>query len=291
MKVLLVGATGVLGSRLYIDLKNQGWKALGTYCEPAPEEGMTYLDLRDREGIEKTIDSFDPDIAILSGGVTNVDLCESEKDLAEDINVEGSIELIKKIKERNKKIVFLSTDYVFDGKKGPYREEDIPSPLNIYGMTKLKVENEIKKRLNDYLIIRTAQLFGKEKNGVNFSLKIINNMRSNKKVYAAEDFYCTPTYVGDLSLAIIKLIESRKNGTYHVAGTDFINRVEFIEKIANIFNLNKDLIEKVSLKDLKLKAKRPKKAGLCVEKIKKELDVPVHTCNEGLKLLREEMEL
>ena len=105
---------------------------VGTYCSPVLEEGLLHVDLKDRECIEKTLDSSDPDVVILSGGITNVDLCEERPELTEEVNKKGSIQLVKYIKRRNKKIVFLSTDYVFDGENGPYSEEDSISPINIY---------------------------------------------------------------------------------------------------------------------------------------------------------------
>ena len=287
MKLLIVGASGVLGTRLHNDTIKKKWVTLGTYCSHE-HNGLFYLDLRDKESINKVFNFFNPEVVVLTGGITDVDFCEIKPRLAEEINIKGTIDLIKKTKEHNAKLVFLSTDYVFDGENGPYKEEDKPSPINVYGRTKLEVEQFIKDSFKDHLIIRTAQLYGIDNRGRNFAVKIIHDMQNNKYIYAADDFYCTPTYVGSLSQGVIKLIENHKKGIYNIAGTDFLNRYEYVNKISDIFNLKKSLIQKVKLKDLNLKAKRPKKVGLKIDKLKKEIDVPLYNCDEGLRLLKKE---
>lgn len=287
MKLLLIGASGVLGSRLYNDAIRKKWNTLGTYCLHECE-GLFNLDIRDRKGAEKIFNFFKPDIVVLAGGITDVDLCELRPGLAEDVNIKGTLNMVKRIKGQGAKLVFLSTEYIFDGERGPYKEDDRPAPLNAYGRTKLEAESIIKSLLKNSLIVRTAQLYGRDIQCKNFAVKIIHNMKNNRKVYAADDFYCTPTYAGGLSASIIELIEKNKSGIYHIAGTDFINRCEYVNKIADIFRLDKNLIVKVKLKDLRLKAKRPKRAGLRVDKAKSELDTPLYDCEKGLRLLKRE---
>ncbi|MFC1667576.1 SDR family oxidoreductase [Candidatus Omnitrophota bacterium] len=288
MKLLLVGASGVLGRRLYNDAIKKKWNVLGTYCSHECD-GLFPLDLKDKKSVEKVFNFFNPEVMVLAGGITNVDLCESKPKFAEEVNIKSTLNLMKKAKERGAKSVFLSTDYIFDGENGPYKEDDKPAPVNVYGRTKLEAEYAIKGILKDYLIVRTAQLYGPDHQSKNFTVKIIHNMQNNKKIYAADDFYCTPTYVGSLSASIIELITNHKTGVYHAAGTDFINRYEYVDKIADVFMLSRDVIERVKLKDLYLKAKRPKKAGLKIDKIKKETKTPLYNCEEGLKLLKKEI--
>jgi len=288
MKLLLIGASGVLGSRLYNDAIKKKWNVLGTYCA-RKNEALYYLDLKHRKSIEGIFRFFKPELVILAGGITNVDQCQIEPKLAYEVNVKGSLDIIKKAKQVGAKLVFLSTDYVFDGKKGPYKEEDKPSPINIYGKTKLEVEESIKGLLKDYLIVRTAQIYGLDPRSKNFAIKILRIMKNNKKIYAACDSYSTPTYVGGLSNSILGLIEMKKSGIFNVSGADFLNRYEYVIEIADIFELNKALIEKVKLKDLNLKAERPKRAGLKIDKIKRELGVFLYGCREGLNLLKKDV--
>ena len=159
MKLLIIGASGVLGSRLYNDTVIKKWAVMGTYCSHAHEE-LFYLNLKDGKSVEETFSFFHPDVVVLAGGITDVDLCEERPGLAEDVNIKGTLTVAKKAKECGAKLVFLSTDYIFNGENGPYWEQDAPHPINIYGRTKLEAENIIKGLLKDYLIVRTAQLYG-----------------------------------------------------------------------------------------------------------------------------------
>jgi len=292
---------------------------MGTYCSHECV-GLSYLDVRDKDSLEKVFSLFKPEVVVMAGGIANVDLCTLKPKLARDVNIKGTLNLVKKVKEYGSKLVFVSTDYIFDGENGPYKETDKPNPINTYGMTKLEAESIIRSKLKDYLIVRTAQLYGaaerssapklirakltafasllRERNGVaerssapnsNFTLKIIHNMRSGKKVYTADDLYSTPTYSGLLSEMVIKLIEKNATGIYHSAGAEFIDRYDYVNKIADIFKLDKSLIQRVKLKDLKLKAKRPKKGGLRIDKIRKTIDIAPGNCEHYLKLFKEEL--
>lgn len=288
MKLLIIGASGVLGTKLYKDAVKKKWDAMGTYCSHE-RKGLLHLDVRDKSSLEKVFNIFKPETVVMAGGITDVDLCTLNPKLAEDVNIKGTSNLVEKIKESSSKLVYVSTDYIFDGENGPYKEEDKPNPVNKYGETKLEAENIISFGLENYLIVRTAQLCGIDHTGKNFVLKIIRGMQSGKKVYAADDLYSTPTYAGLLSDILIKLIEKKSKGVYHGAGAEFINRYDYVSKIADVFGLDKTLMQKVKLKDLKLKAARPPKGGLRIDKIKKEKITSAYDCETGLKLLKEEL--
>ncbi|MBU1853239.1 MAG: SDR family oxidoreductase [Candidatus Omnitrophica bacterium] len=288
MKILLIGASGVLGNRLYNDTIKKKWNILGTYCS-RESEGLCYLDLKNRKSIEKIFRLFSPEVIVLAGGLADVDQCQIKPKLAYEVNVKGTLEIIKKVKQYGAKLVFLSTDYVFDGKDGPYKEKDRPAPVNIYGRTKLEGEQSVKGLLKNYLIIRTSQIYGLDSRSKNFAIKIISNMQTNKRIYAACDFYSTPTYVGSLSCGIIELLEKGRGGTFNIAGTDFISRCEYVNKIADIFNLDKRFIKKVKLRDLKLRAPRPPKAGLNATKISGISKNILLSCTQGLNVFKKEM--
>jgi dTDP-4-dehydrorhamnose reductase len=291
MKLLIIGASGVLGGRLFNDTIKKKWNSMGTYCSHK-RPGLSCLDVSDKNSLEKVFDFFRPEYTVMAGGITNVDLCALKPKLAEEVNIKGTLNLVKKIKEYSSKLVYVSTDYIFDGKNGPYKENDKPNPINIYGRTKLEAENIVRAELKDYLIVRTCQLYGvAERSSApdsNFAIKIIRNMRAGKKVYAADDLYSTPTYSGSLSDIVIKLIEKKAKGIYHGAGTEFISRYDYVRKIADIFKLDKALIRKVKLKDLNLKAKRPKKGGLKIDKVKKEKNIKTYDCKTGIMLLKKQ---
>jgi len=287
MKLLIIGASGVLGARLYNDAIKKRWNVLGTYCSHE-YEGLFHLDITNKKEIDKIFKFFEPEAVILAGGITDVDLCEIKPRLAEEVNIKGTLNVIKRVKTSGARFVFISTDYVFDGRSGPYSESDNPSPINVYGRTKLEAELAIKDILKDGLIVRTSQIYGFDPTGKNFTVKIIHNMKRHKNVLAAEDFYATPTYTGLLSEAIMALLERNIYGIYNVAGTDFVDRYSYVKIITEVFNLDISLIKKVTLDDLHLKANRPYKAGLKVERIKKTIDVRLLNCMEGLMMLKKE---
>jgi|SRR3989338_5805829 len=288
MKLLIIGASGVLGSRLYNDAIKKKWNTLGTFCSHE-FEGLLHLDVTDKGSMEKVFNFFRPDAVVMAGGITDVDLSALKPKLAKDVNIKGTQNLVKKVKEYGAKLIYTSTDYVFDGESGPYKEEDKVNPINIYGRTKLEAERLAGSKLRDSLIVRTSQLYGVDHIGRNFIVKIIRNMNSGKNIYAADDFYSTPTYAGLLSEMIIKLIEKDSKGLYHCAGPEFINRYDYVSKIADMFGFDKKMIRKVKLKDLKLKAVRPPKGGLKINKIEKENIVKTYDCYTGLALLKREM--
>ena len=292
MKLLIIGASGILGSRLLNDAISKKWDTLGTYCSHECD-GLIYLDVRDMSSMEKAFNFFRPKTVVMAGGITDVDLCTLKPKLAEDVNIKGTLNLVKKIKEYGSKLVYISTDYIFDGENGPYKEEDKTNPINKYGETKLEAENIVRTKLKEHLIVRTCQLYGIAERSPapnkNFAIKIIHNMQNNKKVYAADDLYSTPTYAGSLSEIIIKLIEKNSKGIYHGAGAEFINRYDYVNKIADVFGLNKNLIQRVKLKDLELKAKRPKKGGLKIDKIYKSISITPGSYEHYLRLFKKEL--
>ncbi len=278
---------------------------MGTYCSHECV-GLFYLDVRDKNSMKEAFNLFEPEVVVMAGGITDVDLCTLKPKLSEDVNIRGTMNLAKNIKEHGSKLIYISTDYIFDGENGPYKEDDKPNPINIYGRTKLEAENIIKSKLKDYLIVRTAQLYGalhlrggqnallaggevKVVQSSNFTVKIIHNMRNGKNVYAADDLYSTPTYSGLLSDILIKLIEKKSEGVYHGAGAEFINRYDYVNKIADIFWLDKKLIQKIKLKDLELKAVRPPKGGLKIDKVVKEKIAKPYDCKTGLTFLKKDI--
>jgi len=288
MKILIIGATGTLGSRLYNDAIKKKWNTLGTFSTHECD-GLFYLDVRERDSIRKVLRLFGPGAVVLAGGITDVDLCEMKPKLARDVNIKGTRNLVKEIKGYGSKLVYISTDYVFDGKNGPYKETDRTNPINTYGETKLEAENIAMASIKDCLVVRTSQLYGVDYAMRNFAVKIIRSMRTGKKVYAADDFYSTPTYAGYLSEIIIRLLEKSASGVYNGSGSLFINRYDYMREITTVFNLDKNLIKLVKLKDLKLKAKRPLKGGLVIEKIKKEGITGEYDLRPGLEFMKKEM--
>lgn len=261
MKTLVFGASGFVG----FYLKNY-FKAIGT--SSSDKEGYRKVNFLNKNEISHIIESEKPELIINSAGLTNVDECERNPELAFKLNGETVSAIIDGAKKVNAKLIQISTDYVFDGKTGNYKEKDKTNPINIYGKSKLAGEESTLSYENS-IILRIEMPYGINlaKNKTVFFESMINNLREGKEVNAAVDQIISPTYVGDIGKAIDILIKNNERGIFHLASREHLSRYEFVEKIAEIFGFNKSLIRKTSLDDFKFAAQRPKNTFLNIEKI------------------------
>lgn len=284
MKVLIIGASGFVGNELYAAFCHH--QVFGTYCKtPVPE--MTPLDITHKEEVERVLDSLCPDAIIQPAAQPWVDFCEQNSQESENINFNGAQYIIDWCQKNKKYYLFMSTDYVFDGKNGPYKEDALTHPLNVYGMHKLRVEQEILKKLPDTgCIARTTTVYGWEKAGKNFVAKFIKTLEEGKESPVVCDQFATPTYVVDLAHAVVRLLEEKKIGIYHTAGPKYMSRLAFAEQIATVFGLNKELIRSISTEELKQSAQRPRKGGLICQKIERELGIRFKTPFDALEEMK-----
>ncbi|MEM5830511.1 MAG: SDR family oxidoreductase [Candidatus Aenigmatarchaeota archaeon] len=271
-KILITGSTGLLGywiSKIFIESNFNVYLVYNTHEPKFKDAEKIALDITNFEKVKETLKKVKPDVIIHSAALTDVDLCEKEKELAYNVNVNGTRNFIKSLYTLNlsSKFIYISTDYVFDGQKGNYREYDIPNPINYYGLTKLLGE-EVTKTYNNYIIIRTSALFGFSPSGKeNFGLIALKKLINNEKVKAFVDQIVSPTYVEFLADAIFKLIKLEiSNDILHIAG-EAMSRYDFALKLAKILN-KENLIEKSFLNEANFIAKRPKNSSLNVEKQK-----------------------
>ncbi|MCK4497212.1 MAG: dTDP-4-dehydrorhamnose reductase, partial [Candidatus Aenigmarchaeota archaeon] len=266
-KILVTGGAGLLGSKL-IKLGSKDFEIIACYNRNKPGFGnIQKMDVIDRERVLEVVEKEKPDTIVHTAALTNVDYCEDHGEDAWKINVEGTRNIIEAAKRVNTKIVYVSTEYVFDGEHGPYSEDDETSPLGIYAKTKLKGEEAVKDSGLDYMIIRTTVLYGIDKYKHNFVTWVIENLRNNEEIRVVTDQYGSPSFADGVARIIIELIKNRKRGIYNVVGSDMVNRYEFALKIARVFNLNPKLIKPVTTEELKQKSPRPKNAGLKTDKI------------------------
>lgn len=285
-KALIIGASGLVGSYLLRKARD-AYETIGTFHN-CPASGLIKLDVTDNISVKKTISEFDPDFVFFLGAMANVDLCEQEKGLCRLVNVEGVKNVAFAVKECGSKLIFYSTDYVFDGKSGPYKEDSRESPVSVYGKSKLMAEEIIKSSLKDFLIIRTSCVFGWHAQEKNFILTLIKKIKNREVINAAVDQITTPTYARDLADVSLKLAGADKNGIYNAAGSSFISRYDLALAAADIFCLDKGLIRAVKTEELSQKAKRPLNGGLDVSKIEKELGIIMPTAQSGLLRMKEE---
>jgi len=284
MRVFIVGASGFIGSIL-LDYFSKEHEVYGSfYSNPIKE--LIHLDMADKKAVMDIITSLRPDVIILPAANSNVEYCEEYPKETWYVNVEGSKNLIKPAQDIGAKFVFFSSDYIFDGAKGPYSEEDIPNPINEYGKQKLAVEKLIKSSLENYLTIRVTVVYGWEKRGKNYVMGIIRNLNNGRTMKVPYDQIGSPTYANNMVQVVKELVESDKTGVYHVAGSDLMDRYAFAKNVADIFELDDSLLMPVTTNELGQKAKRPLKAGMKITKVQKDVSIHLMGVREGLEEMK-----
>jgi dTDP-4-dehydrorhamnose reductase len=270
VKVLVIGASGQVGHYVGWLAQKHGHHVMGT-CLSRARSGLLKLDITRRDECESLAHIFKPDVVALAGALTNVDKCETEPDLARAVNVEGTRNVLETFSQTRAVMVYFSTEYVFDGKDGPYRESDPMHPISIYGQTKADAENLVRKYPHRWLIIRTTVVYGYEPDGKNFFMQLLNRFRKGEPMRVPSDQFSSPTFNFNLAQATLGLVGRDCLGTYHVAGNRVMSRVEFAQTICTIFHLDHHLIQPVTTAELGQKAARPLNAGLLVSKAEGEL--------------------
>jgi dTDP-4-dehydrorhamnose reductase len=249
-------------------------------------------DLTNREHIKKIIFDFCPDFIINSAAYTNVDLSETEREAAWKVNVKAVEYISEAARVIDAHIIHISSDYIFDGKNGPYSENAKPNPLGYYARTKLASENALRISGTFNTILRTNVLYGINSScKVDFVRWLINSLKDGKRVSIVTDQINNPTFVDDLVQGISKVIEYKKPGIYHIGGREFLSRFEFSLRIADFFNLDKNLIEPITTNELNQVSRRPLKSGLIILKAETELGYKPHTISESLSAIKRELAL
>ena len=296
-RILITGSNGLLGQKVVEILSRSNYPLLLVSLEPESvfdEDIFPYrqLDLTHKQEVRRVLDEFEPDIIVNTAAVTDVDLCEKERALAWRVNV-GSVEnLAHAANLVGAKIIHLSTDYVFDGEKGPYGESDRPNPISYYGRTKFASENVLRIAGTPSAIIRTMVLYGiGKKVKSNFALWLYHNLKENKQIRVVDDQIGNPTLVDDLAFGILKIIELERTGLYHIAGADLVSRYDFALSLCKIFGFNKTLITPVKSSQFKQPAPRPLKSGLITIKAEVELGLKMSGVERGLTILKNQLPL
>lgn len=256
--------------------------------------GMNYkqLDITQKNKVREVILDFFPDFVINTAAFTNVDKSESEKETAWKINVSGVENIALYAWTIDAHLIHFSTDYIFDGKNGPYTEDDKPNPIGYYGRTKLASENSIRTSGVRYTIIRTNILYGPAKYGrPDFVKWVINSLRAGQTIKIVTDQIGNPTYIDDIVSAVNKIIELKREGIYNIGGADQFSRFDFTLRIAKFFSLDEKLIQPIITKELNQPAPRPHKSGLITLKAEAELEYLPHTSEEAFTLMKKELDL
>jgi dTDP-4-dehydrorhamnose reductase len=296
-RILICGANGLLGQRLSLMLSTQNdYEVLNTSIERSfvyDKKLFDYnqLDLINRSDVKSLISSFQPDVILNAAAATNVDWCESNREEAWKANVTAVENLAEASRKVGAILIHVSSDYVFDGKNGPYDETARPNPLGYYGKTKLAGENAIRSAEIRHAIMRTNVLYG---SGIgvkaNFALWVINSLKAGKQITVVDDQFGNPTFVGDLAMAMEKAFELDREGIFHVGGGDQMSRYDFALVAAEVFNLDASLIKRIKTSDLIQASPRPMVSGFITLKAETQLGMRFLTAREGLMLLKHELQ-
>ena len=267
-RALVVGASGQVGRSAARALAAAGYAVTGTYAaHPAP--GLVPLDLRDDGAIRRLVRDVRPAVCVLTSALTHVDRCEDEPALAEALNARAPEVLAEACREAGTRLVHLSTEYVFDGASGPYREDDPPSPLCAYGATKLEGERRVLARMPDALVLRTTVVYSWDPGGKNFVMQLRERLGAGQRMRVPVDQISSPTYAPDLAAAIVALAPCRDvAGVLNVVGPDVVDRMTFAVAAAHALGLDERLLDPVTTASLGQRARRPLRAGLRIERLR-----------------------
>jgi dTDP-4-dehydrorhamnose reductase len=295
-RILITGSNGMLGQRaVQFYSSKENIELLATSVEEKSVVGtVEYIssDIKNRDSIKKVIHDYCPDFIVHTAAFTNVDLSEKLREEAWKINVKGVEYIGEAARVIDAHIIHISTDYIFDGKDGPYDENAIPAPVGYYGRTKLASENTLKISGTFFTILRTNILYGIAPNSrPDFVRWVVSSLRNKQEISIVKDQIGNPTFIDDLVQAINKIIEFRKIGVYNIGGKEFLSRLDFTYKIADYFNLSKSLILPITTEELKQPARRPLKSGLLILKAETELGYKPHTISESLAAMKKELNL
>ena len=294
-KVLITGANGFLGNYLTALLVHN-YKVIATgkgACRiNLPHENFCYesLDFTQKDAVACLFQKVKPDIVVHAGAISQPDTCELNKEFAYQSNVESTKFLLAQSNFLKSFFVYVSTDFVFDGQRGMYIEEDIPNPVNYYGRTKLLSENAVQAYEYDWSIVRTVLVYGAPQSGRDNILTLVaKSLKEGKMSRIVNDQVRTPTYVEDLAGAINTIIAKKATGIYHISGNEVLTPYQMTIAVAKYLGLKESLIEPVTANTFQQPALRPPKTGFRLAKAERELGYKPISFEEGLqKTFREE---
>jgi len=289
LKVLVTGSAGLVGRQVVKDLSNTH-QVFSCYNESKPEYGDSVkMDLKNHEMISSTLTEKNPDIVIHLAAMTGVDLCEKEKTSASEINTKSTEIIAKECSKLNSFLVYVSTDYVFDGNLGMYKEDDITNPLGFYGESKLEGEKVVQNFSTNWCIARTSTPFGLHPTKKSFPMWVIENLQKQKQIDILIDQFTSPTYIPNLSRMLIEISERRITGIIHAAGASKISRYQMASMISDKLNLDGTLLKQISINKMKWVARRPKDSSLDVSRASSILNEKPQKIDQSLNLFIDEM--
>ncbi len=293
MKILLTGSNGLLGQKLVELIVNKGEHALIATARGANrlpiKKGYTYqsLDITNKNEVAAVIDKHKPDAVINTAAMTNVDQCELEKEAGWDANVNSVKYLVEACEKHNCYLLHLSTDFIFDGTKGPLTEDETPAPVNYYGEGKLAAEKIILNSNLKWAMARTVLVYGivSDMSRSNIILWVKNSLENSKPINVVNDQWRTPTLAEDLAMGCYLIVNQQAEGIYNISGKDMLTPYDMAIKVKDYFDLDGSFISKADSSTFSQPAKRPLKTGFVIDKARNELGYAPHSFDEGIKIV------
>jgi dTDP-4-dehydrorhamnose reductase len=293
LKAIVTGASGLFGSCLVELALKEGFEVYSGYYEHLVNIGHPFkLNVTNSGAIMNTFSRIRPDIVVHAAALTDVDLCERDKVFAYQTNIDGTRNIIDACRRFGVYLVYISTDYVFQGDKGMYKEDDSCSPVNYYGNSKLESEKLVKSSGLDYLVVRASVIFGSRPalGKVNFALWALEKLRKEETIHILVDQFISPTLNSSLAEMVLEAVNRWFTGVYHMSGATRLSRFDFVTKLAEIFDLDRLLIRPAKMGDMNWFAMRPNDSSLDVRKATSQLRHKPLNIDEAVRRLKFEME-
>ena len=295
IKIIITGSNGLLGQTLLnLLLKEKNKYQVFGFSKGENRSGrndFSYVsvDITDEYQLRKSILEINPNFIINTAAMTNVDTCEKDKENCDKLNIEAVKYLMQISSEIKAHVIHISTDFIFDGEKGFYKETDSPNPLSYYGLSKLKSEEVLINSDINYTILRTILVYGKvfDMSRSNLVLWVKEMLENKKEITIVNDQYRMPTYVEDLALACIIAIDKKATGIFNISSNQLLSVYEIAQQIAEVFGLDKRLIKPISTSTLNQTAPRPAKTGFDLSKTNSELGFYPKSFKEDLQRFKE----
>jgi dTDP-4-dehydrorhamnose reductase len=296
-KVLVTGSNGLLGQKLVYKLKERQDVELFASARGEnrllDQTGYAYLplDVTDKSNVEEVIGQVKPDWIIHTAGMTQVDDCEKDHLSCDLANITAVQYIVDTAEIFGSRLINISTDFIFNGAKGPYREDDEPDPLSYYGLSKLKGEQIVRNSRLDWVIIRTVLVYGIVDNmsRSNIVLWVKDALEKGQTINVVNDQFRSPTLVEDLADGCILAMDRNASGIYNISGKDQLSIIDLVRQVADYYQLDKTLINPVSSTTLNQPAKRPPITGFILDKARRELGYEPHSFKEGIAIMEQQL--